>query len=275
MAPSLSVITITKDDPKGLAATLLSLAPLVGSGLRWEHLIVDGSGETPAVQIPNGWPLVFLREPPTGIYSAMNSGTQSATGDVVWFLNGGDRLKDLGALEKMLSEFERDPELELTCAAADLVAEGEFSFVSFPRTTLHRSLLSGRSLCHQAMLFRRRTFAELGPYSTQYPIAGDEEFLLRFFLSRRKSLCVPDRLVYFDTTGVSHRCFEQRYRELRDLGRKLMRGNVRPLDYARYHAHQRMNGFRAHLFAAVRGLPLLGRLRESWLGWRRWSLRYR
>lgn len=273
MAPLLSIVTVTKDDPEGWRSTVHSLEPLRTASFSWEHIAVNGSRPGTALS-PTPWPLVELKESPVGIYAAMNTGITHASGDFIWFLNGGDRLRDPAALHSILQLGRQEPSVDLICAAADLTAAGQFSFVSFPRTTLQRSLLSGRSLCHQAMIFRRQIFQDLGPYSTDYRIAGDEEFLLRFFLSRRKSACVPDRLVYFDTNGLSSRGYRERYQEL-SRARRLMRGNVPPLDYARYALHQRVSGARAHLFARLRHLPFSGWLRFGWLGWRRWSLRYR
>jgi glycosyltransferase involved in cell wall biosynthesis len=275
MALTLSVVTITKDDAEGWRSTVDSLLPLHSSAVAWEHIVIDGSEPALLADVTPEWPLVLHRAPPTGIYRAMNLGLERARGDVVWFLNGGDRLRDVEALKRVLALFASDPTLDLVCAAADLVSKRVLSYVSFPRTTLHSSLVSGRSLCHQAMLYRRTVFDDLGPYSTRYPIAGDEEFLVRFYLSRRKSLCVADRLVFFDTSGVSYRRYGQRYRELAALSRRLMRGNVRPLDYARYAWHRRLSSARAHFFGLVRRLPFTGWLRGSWLAWRRLTLTYR
>jgi len=267
----LSIITVTKDDPAGWRATLASLQPLRDTDLRWEHIAVSPEPLT----APGGWPLVFLNVPAEGIFQAMNAGLARARGEVVWFLNGGDRLKDPAALARVLACFVEQACVDLVAAAADLVAENEFRFVLYPRSTLARSLLSGRQLCHQAILFRRRVFDELGPYSSWYQLAGDDEFLLRFFLSGRESRCLADRLVLYDATGVSSRLPRERHRELTAARRRLMRGNVPPLAYARYAAHQRIRAAKALLFEALKRWPLALKLRPVWLGWRRWSLRYR
>lgn len=269
----LSIITVTKHDPDGWRKTVSSLMPLLGSGLPWEHVAVNGSAAE--LPVPADWPLVPLRQAPQGIFPAMNAGLTRARGELVWFLNGGDALKDPAALAQVISRFVSDPDVEMACAAADLVAEGEFRFTLYPRRTLARSLLSGRQICHQATLYRRKIFDQLGPYSTWYRLAGDEEFLLRFFLAGKKSVCLPDRLVDFDATGVSSRFPRERYGELKAARRRLMRGNVPPHAYARYSLHQRARAAKALLFEALRKRPAAAKLRELWLGWRRLSLRYR
>jgi glycosyltransferase involved in cell wall biosynthesis len=271
MAPKLSIVTVTKDDPSGLRATLESLAPLLSSSLDWEHIVVDGSSTELAVSAP--WPMILRREAPVGIYAAMNVGLRLARGEIVWFLNGGDRLRDLSALELIVRAFQENADLDLACATADLVDRGAHTFTLYPRPTLRRSLLAGRSLCHQAMLYRRRIFDELGPFSTDYTIAADEEFLLRFFVAKKRSLCLPHRLVFFDTGGLSNRRYGERHRELARASR-LLRGNVPLVDYARYAFHRRANALRAHAFGWLRALPFTAWLREGWLGWRRLTLRY-
>ncbi len=269
--PLLSIVTLTKDDPAGWRATLASLQPLLASDLKWEHIAVSPAAQT----APEGWPLVSLVLPAEGIFQAMNAGLTRAQGDIVWFLNGGDRLKDPIALAHVLARFVEEPSVDMVCAAADLVADHEFRFVLYPRSTLARSLFSGRQICHQATLYRRQVFDELGPFSSWYQLAGDEEFLLRFFLSKRESRCLPDRLVLYDATGVSSRLPRQRHRELTAARRRLMRGNVPPLAYARYALHQRIRAAKAVLFEALKRWPLAPRFRAYWLGWRRWTLRYR
>lgn len=85
--PLITIITITKDDPAGLARTLASTAAW-RTGLGVEHLVV-ASGEAPAC-VPAD--VTLLRQPAHGIAAAFNEGLRSARGEWVWFLNGGDAI---------------------------------------------------------------------------------------------------------------------------------------------------------------------------------------
>jgi len=111
----LSIITVVRNDPVRLAATIDSLVDLYGNE-GFEHIVVDGNstdqgtlkliGETTKHQNYK-----FLSESDDGIYDAMNKGARLAIGRFLLFLNCGDRLVAsskqlltwLGSLDNMRS----------------------------------------------------------------------------------------------------------------------------------------------------------------------------
>jgi len=76
--PLLTLITISKDDPAGLSATLASTELLRASGCV-EHIVVDGDGSARAVVMAAscGW----IRQVGTGIGGAFNEGLRAAHGE--------------------------------------------------------------------------------------------------------------------------------------------------------------------------------------------------
>jgi glycosyltransferase involved in cell wall biosynthesis len=92
----LSVVTVVKDDPAGLAATVDSLEDQTG-GVAIEHVIVDGSSKPLARELSTSGSYVHrtvIAEAARGVYPAMNRGLAQVTGEYVWFVNAGDTLAD-------------------------------------------------------------------------------------------------------------------------------------------------------------------------------------
>ena len=99
----LTVVTVVKDDPDGLAATLTSvpLSPEI------QIVVIDSSADDTAMQTSIGSRVVTYHwAAPEGVYPAMNIGVAHATGDYVFFLNAGDTLID-GQLSLVLDVLKR------------------------------------------------------------------------------------------------------------------------------------------------------------------------
>lgn len=187
--PLISVVTVCKDEsPERLADTFASLAAQTWPHV--EHVVVDGgSGPESLAALRR---LIagsdrgarLLCEPDRGIYDAMNKGVALCRGDLVYFLNVGDR-------------FARPDALELLAAAlagpdrhAYGFAYGDAFYVSrngrrdirrehAPAPPATRFGLYRATLCHQAVLCRRELFTRLGPFDQDLAPLGDQDWLLR------------------------------------------------------------------------------------------------
>jgi glycosyltransferase involved in cell wall biosynthesis len=202
----LSVITITYRDPKGLAATIESLRSLVNSKLSWEHIIVDSSpeeNEEIISSVPANWPVRREVRPAKGIYSAMNEGVSLAAGDFIWLLNGGDRLKDLSLLEKMVGELMRDSTLDLIWAGVDLYRQGNFLYPRLPRASLKENIIGTNHLCQQAVIYRKAKFLKVGFFDLSYKIASDYEHFVRCYCLGLNGKRISGILVRYDMDGAS------------------------------------------------------------------------
>ncbi|MBI3555404.1 MAG: glycosyltransferase [Deltaproteobacteria bacterium] len=135
--PRLSIVTITYKDSKGLRETLESLralGPAFESGCPWELVIVDSSPtENAATLAPLRGKisrLVHLTTPAEGVYAAINAGLAKACGEYVWFLNGGDRLRDRAALATALEAFRADEGCDLIASGVELQRDGGYLYLS-------------------------------------------------------------------------------------------------------------------------------------------------
>jgi len=204
----LSIVSITYSDPAGLAATVNSLQPVfrtLGPN-EWQHIVVDSS---PAMNralldgLPAGWPLVHVEQPRQGIYAGFNAALARARGTYVWFLNGGDGLRDLAALAKALRILDAEGGPDIVCGGIYRCRGGTALYPSWPRRGFLANILGRPWLCHQAMILRRDALALVGPFRTDYGATGDYEYHIQCYLAGLRARFIADILADYDTSGVS------------------------------------------------------------------------
>ena len=216
----ISIITVSYNDPNGLSQTLESLRPLLESNLPWEHIIVDSSpAQHEAVLNADKslWPRVYLSEPPSGIYSAMNHGWRNARGLTLLFLNSGDRLISAEALKKTMTEFEQDLNLDIFLGGVELTRNDESLYNQFHHSSFLKNILGANHICHQAAIYRRSSFEKIGDFSKSYKLASDYEHHFRCYLGGLNLKVSPSTLlVKFDVSGQSshYRQVLNEYREI-------------------------------------------------------------
>jgi glycosyltransferase involved in cell wall biosynthesis len=214
---TLSIITISYNDPEGLKRTLDSLSPLSKS-LDLENIIVDSSPEL-NFSIINNFKrdsLVHLETPPNGIYPAFNLGLEHSRGEFIWFLNGGDRLKSLNNVLRAIETIAAQPKLDLLCAGVDFYREGKFIYSATPKSPFIKNLMGQNALCHQGIIYRRSVFRRLGSFSQNYRLAGDYEHHFRCYFAKLKTLTLPIIIAEYDRDGRSDN-FKSVFREFRRI----------------------------------------------------------
>lgn len=268
----LSVITCTFRDPEGLRATAASLAAVPAS-IAWEWLVVDGdadaSAPTLAAARAASLPLRHLASPPRGIYAAMNEGAAAATGGAIWFLNGGDRLVDGPLLSRLMARLSEPGGPDVVAAGAHLIRRGVRLYPRLPVAGADwwPNLPGQNELCHQAMLYRRATFAGAGPFATDLRLASDYEHHLRLALRGTPAEFVRQPLVEYDLDGASsdvERAFAEFDRVHERLAADLGPARSAELERLRAAAHRHVRWIKR-----VRALPGLGAaLAPLWRWWR-------
>lgn len=172
----ISIVIITKNNPESLRNTIESI--LISK--HNEIIVVSGNEHTITgeVQIycrhPN---LTVLEGPDSGIYNAMNKGTQAAQGELVWYLNAGD----ISLLEKK-SDFKK---ITKKIENKKWLIAMQKPKSKFPKTSLFFSkflLFSGiKPIPHQSAIFDRQTLLSVGGYNEQYTIEADQEMFLKLY----------------------------------------------------------------------------------------------
>ncbi|WP_281637402.1 glycosyltransferase family 2 protein [Flavobacterium marginilacus] len=197
--PKLSIITINYNNAKGLDATIKSV--ITQTYLDFEFLIVDGDSTDRSKDVINQYSTSInyhISEPDTGIYNAMNKGIKASKGEYLLFLNSGDVLNGMTAVNDFVNNID---------FAGDIIY-GDYKFQTggkiFP-DNLSPLFFVRTSLPHQSTLFKREVFDKMGLYDERYKVVADRAFYIKCFLSNQfifKHINYP--LTVFDLSGVSN-----------------------------------------------------------------------
>lgn len=214
--PWLSVITVVRNDPEGFQLTLNSLQRQNLTGI--ELVVVDGSDDSTEIPaIMDAYPEINVKyqwDTPRGIYSAMNTGIESATGEYVLFANAGDTFfadSVLASIRARLRGVQPNWIVGRVCiieSGGKTVTTGRLDYEAEKRRLFAR----GDFPPHQATLVRTRDLKRLGGFSGQFSISADYHAALK--LSQISSPLVLDEVVMtFREGGVSTQQWRESFKE--------------------------------------------------------------
>lgn len=194
---SLSLITITKDDPSGLARTLKSAEP-------WrlladvEQLVVYGGDKVPDIKEAS---VKIFRQQSTGIANAFNEGLRQASGEWIWFINGGDAIHET-LNPRWLKELLFNTQAEIVTGA--LCYDGAPVPSTAPPLRLQWPIIPCW-IPHPATFVRKSTLTNLGGFDPRWKICMDYDLWFRLLSKSVKIDVVAVPFARFDVTGLSNR----------------------------------------------------------------------
>jgi putative colanic acid biosynthesis glycosyltransferase len=195
----ISVVTVVRNDLRGLQRTFQSLRTQSSRGYEW--VVVDGAstdGTAEWLAAVRDTRLLYLSATDGGIYDAMNRGTAMASGDHVLFLNAGDELVGRNVLTEVALLLE--PACDLAYGDAIEVAEDgrELFRPARPPAWIHRGMFTH----HQAMLFRRSRLISCG-YRTRFTLSADYDLVARWLAEGAATQRLNLTIVRFHLGGRS------------------------------------------------------------------------
>lgn len=206
LRPLLSIVTITKNDMMGLRRTIESADAFRSD--RVEQIIVSGDRFDPEIKL--GFEKItnlrcFEREA-LGISDAFNRGLEVASGEWVWFVNGGDAVHESVDSEWLLRL--------LSSTRADAVFgavhfDGEASPRHQPTLRYQWPLVVCWPM-HPAAIVRRRVLVESGAFATRWRVAMDYDLWFRLLRRDVSTDIVSICFARFDTKGISERADTRR-----------------------------------------------------------------
>jgi glycosyltransferase involved in cell wall biosynthesis len=226
---TVSVITIVKEDPNGLRATVKSLTDQ--TSIEWQLIIVPGYSrdqtKSTAFELSStDARITVIEQNNDGIYDAMNLGLSVAKGDYVWFMNAGDIFYSPEVLGEAL--------IEITNSNVDLLIGGyqinhsrNLKKYVFRRKSLTawEFAFNRRGGCHQAMLFRTATLIKLGGFDTSFKLASDFGLVLKL-LQEYKGLRIDQVYASIEPGGRSDQGINLVHREKHKIRTKVMPGLI-------------------------------------------------
>jgi len=207
----LSIITINYNNALGLQKTIESV--LSQTYTDFEYIIIDGASTDGSVEILKEFEnqvkdiikpyFIWLSEPDSGIYNAMNKGIQKATGEYLLFLNSGDWLYNKDVLKEVFAQNITDDifygqevkELNGKLIKSTLL---DVYYLTF-------SSLKNSHISHQCSFIKRTLFTEkIGLYAENYKIISDWAFMMLAIFKYNCSIRTIDTIIsVYDTNGIS------------------------------------------------------------------------
>ncbi len=201
----LTVITVCKNDPEGLEATLKTLLEQDEAG--YELIIQDGGSSDGTLITAERYRALFRERgievrifsgEDGGVYHAMNKAVAKAAGDYIIFMNAGDSFAHGGVVRKLRQA--------VLSESAD-VFYGDALMTDGSDTVIFKGDMSIRGrmpFCHQAAFFKRAVLLQ-NPFEYQYRICADLDLVLKL-MEKNCSFAGLDTLVCrYRMDGVSSR----------------------------------------------------------------------
>ncbi len=207
----LTIVTICKDNPSELYATLESIRSQSCPPRR--SLVVDGSSEnikpkTQAIATQAG--SSYFWEPASGIYAAMRFTLDKLEqANYCLFLNSGDRLAGPTALCAFIEAIEAEENLQPAWILGDIdISRGRKTEDTYrvPRgkATFSSKIRSGDfTLPHPATFYRVDAFLPVNPFGDPYKISADYSTGLRLFQIHGAPAVIPYTISVHELGGIS------------------------------------------------------------------------
>lgn len=252
MSMQLTIITINYNNAAGLKKTIESV--LAQTSTEFEYIVIDGSstdGSVKTIQQINqstNQPFIWLSEPDSGIYNAMNKGIRMAKGEYIHFLNSGDWLVDERVVDKMLKQITNqeqraknkeqrnknvdsfstlsgESEGALDILVGNVIAirpDGKVLYKKNNNNPVSLYTFYRGTIEHTSAYIRRALFDKCCLYDESLKIVSDWKWYLQIAGLNHANVQFTDIYVtYFDSTGISSTNLkldkEERRKVLEDL----------------------------------------------------------
>ncbi len=203
--PLVTVVTVTFNGEKEIGRTIESVLAQFYDNI--EYLIIDGKSKDRTVEIARGYEAKFaekgvrykiISEPDKGIYDAMNKGIGLAAGEIIGFINSGDRYLPR-AVSRAAEAFVKN-DFDYYYADIKLIRPNGSYII---KRSKDKAYVSSRHWNHPTSFVAKRVYKELGAFKCK-GIHDDFEFFLRCKKNKKKIVVENIVLAEFATGGVSN-----------------------------------------------------------------------
>jgi glycosyltransferase involved in cell wall biosynthesis len=214
-ALNISIVTVVKDDLRGLRQTAKSIIEQSQNPMEW--IIVDGeSGPEMSKYLESLSDFPFIQTstaPPKGIYNAMNRATETASGEWLWFINAGDVLINFEVIENLKRTIPGSEDFGIVATPVIQTTPSGY-FYSFTSPTLQRTTEKFvANFHHQGCLIKRDKFRETGGYDEELELAADGK-LLESIAESSQVMILDSPLVVFQLGGRSWKYLRKTLEEI-------------------------------------------------------------
>lgn len=179
----ITIITVCKNVENLIEQTIESVLEQTYQNI--EYIIIDGKSIDQTLNIISKYEYKvskIVSEQDDGIYDAMNKGIKVATGEIIYFLNSGDKLHNNKVIEDVVSFFEKDENLDLIYGDALLFKQDESSPIFLKKQkNIDNLFLVNDNVCHQTVFCKKYIFDKFGCFDLNFSICADFYWFLRLF----------------------------------------------------------------------------------------------
>ena len=197
-----SIVTAVRNDAEHIAGTISSVLD-DNSDCEIEYIVIDGAstdGTTEEIRRVADRLSVFVSEPDSGIYDAMNKGIAHATGDVVGIINSGDRYYP-GALKRV------ERALDGKCDERHILwGDVEYERGGRVRGFRPEKRHIGAFAPHPSMFVPLAYYRIYSAYDASFELLGDYDFMYKAVnVVGVEPVYLPEVLAFYRAGGLSDR----------------------------------------------------------------------
>lgn len=179
--PLVSIITVSLNSAKTITRTIESILNQNYENI--EHIIIDGGSTDRTLDILRKYDdkiAYWLSEPDRGISDAFNKGLDSATGEIITFLNSDDYYPDIKLIGWVAEEFNNNKSVKILYGKVALIHPETDETLAVKGWDFNlKRLKRYMTVPHQSIFARRAVYETVGNFNLNYTIAMDYDFLLR------------------------------------------------------------------------------------------------
>jgi len=222
----ITVITASFNAERTIEQTISSVLSQDYKNL--EYIIIDGKSNDGTVEIIKKYAdadkrLVWISEPDTGLYNALNKGVRLASGDYIEILGADDALADSKVISRVVKEIENTTDI----FSGQEIGVDEYThrqhIVNDNHMARNKKVYDsgmGGMIGHAGMFVKRDILLKY-PFDESYRIVADYKFFLQCYYDETIRFQYSDVIVaFFSLSGISSSnidCIKENSRVYREL----------------------------------------------------------
>lgn len=219
----LSIITICYNIKDEIERTCQSIVAQTNQDFEW--IVVDGGSTDGTKEILEKYKErinIFISEPDTGIYNAMNKGIKKASGEYLNFMNGGDSFASADVIEKFYNADIQNA--DVIYGNVNFIKKNSKKTLEIFPDCLDKLYFGHSCINHQSAFIKHSLFDKYGLYDEQYKIAADWEKWIVFAKNNCVFHHIDQVIADFRCDGISHTQKEK----LRQENQKIISAHFSP-----------------------------------------------
>jgi len=196
----LTIISICLNNRSGIDKTVKSILDQKNSLV--EYIVIDGGSTDGSVEVVKSYQSsidIFISEPDSGIYNAINKGIKLASGKFIELVHSGDTLRP-DVLPRILKTLANNSNFDGVYYGAIITTlNNAFVNVVGPNYTQLVDIM----IPHPATFVSKSLYEKYGLYDESYTISGDYKKFLQFYIHRVPFVWLDEIVVDFDLSGSS------------------------------------------------------------------------